>query len=150
MKILDCAHAWKTKKLFNYVRLVGKYAFFDAKVIFTHSLSHTKGSKKVTNLFQIGLFPHKKVKFAYFSTKQVCNVKKKTFQCLIHLLLIITRKYAIICVKWRSIVQRYIHVIESDLCANVRFFALMKVSSRCWSPFHANECVFSRNEQQKV
>ena len=41
-------------------------------------------------------------------------------------------------------------VIESDLCANVRFFALMNVSSRCWSPFHANECVFSRNEQQKV
>ena len=24
----------------------------------------------------------------------------------------------------------------------------MNVSSRCWSPFHANECVFSRNEQQ--
>ena len=41
-------------------------------------------------------------------------------------------------------------VIESDLGANVRFFALMNVSSRCRSPFHANECVFSRNEQQKV
>ena len=41
-------------------------------------------------------------------------------------------------------------VIESDLRANVRFFALMNVSSRCWSPFHANECVLSRNEQQKV
>ena len=41
-------------------------------------------------------------------------------------------------------------VIESDLRANVSFFALMNVSSRCWSPFHANECVFSRNEQQKV
>ena len=41
-------------------------------------------------------------------------------------------------------------VIESDLCANVHFFALMNVSSRCWLPFHANECVFSRNEQQKV
>ena len=41
-------------------------------------------------------------------------------------------------------------VIESDLCANVRFFALMTVSSCCWSPFYANECVFSRNEQQKV
>ena len=41
-------------------------------------------------------------------------------------------------------------VIESDLCANVRFFALMNVSSRCWSPFDANDCVFSRNEQQKV
>ena len=26
----------------------------------------------------------------------------------------------------------------------------MNVSSRCWSPFHANVCVFSRNEQQKV
>ena len=34
--------------------------------------------------------------------------------------------------------------------ANVRFFALMNVSSRCWSLFHTNECVFSRNEQQKV
>ena len=41
-------------------------------------------------------------------------------------------------------------VIESDLRANVSFLALMNVSSRCWSPFHANECVFSRNEQQKV
>ena len=41
-------------------------------------------------------------------------------------------------------------VIESDLCANVRFFALMNVFSRCWSTIHANECVFSRNEQQKV
>ena len=39
-------------------------------------------SKKVTNLFQIGLFPHKKVKFAKFRTNQVCNVKKKLFQCL--------------------------------------------------------------------
>ena len=38
--------------------------------------------KKVTNLFQIGLFPHKKAKFAKFRTKQVCNVKKKPFQCL--------------------------------------------------------------------
>ena len=26
----------------------------------------------------------------------------------------------------------------------------MNVSSRYWSSFHANECVFSRNEQQKV
>ena len=41
-------------------------------------------------------------------------------------------------------------VLESDLGANVRFFALMNVSSRCWSPFHTNQCVFSRNEQQKV
>ena len=28
--------------------------------------------------------------------------------------------------------------------------ALMKVSSHYWLPFHANDCVFSRNEQQKV
>ena len=41
-------------------------------------------------------------------------------------------------------------VIESDLCANVRFFELMNVSSRCWSPFHANKSVFFRNKQQKV
>ena len=36
----------------------------------------TKGLKKATNLFQIGLFPHKKVEFAHFSTKKFCNVKK--------------------------------------------------------------------------
>ena len=40
--------------------------------------------------------------------------------------------------------------MESDLCANVRIFALMNVSSHYWSPFHANDFVFSRNEQQKV
>ena len=38
-------------------------------------------------------------------------------------------------------------VIESDSCTNVRFFALMNVSSRCWLPFRGNECVFSLNEQ---
>ena len=41
-------------------------------------------------------------------------------------------------------------VIESELHANASFLALMNVSSRYWSPFHANECVFSRNEKQKV
>ena len=40
-------------------------------------------------------------------------------------------------------------VIESDLGANVRFFAPMNVSSRCWSLFHTNECVFSRNQNSK-
>ena len=50
---------------------------------FRYSLAVTKGLKKVTNLFQIGLFPHKKVKFAHFSTKQVCDVKKKNLQPLI-------------------------------------------------------------------
>ena len=41
-------------------------------------------------------------------------------------------------------------VIESDLCANVRIFALMNISSHYWSLFYANDCVFSRNEQKKV
>ena len=41
-------------------------------------------------------------------------------------------------------------VIESELRSNVRFLAPMNVSLRYWSPFHRNECVFSRNEQQKV
>ena len=30
------AHAWKTNKLFNYIRLVEKYAFFLAQLIFGH------------------------------------------------------------------------------------------------------------------
>ena len=34
--------------------------------------------------------------------------------------------------------------------ANECIFALMNVSSHYWSPFHAKDCVFSRNEQQKV
>ena len=41
-------------------------------------------------------------------------------------------------------------VIKSNLCANVGIFALMNVSSHYWSPFHANDCVSYRNEQQKV
>ena len=41
-------------------------------------------------------------------------------------------------------------VIESDLCANVRIFALLNVSSHYWSPLYPSDCVFSRNEQQKV
>ena len=40
--------------------------------------------------------------------------------------------------------------MRPELRANVRFLTLMNVSSRYWLPFHANECVFSRNEQQKV
>ena len=81
--------------------------FFDVKIIFSRSFSHanqpkanpykrnlgkffrnspavTKGLKKVTNLFRIGLFPHKTVRFAHCSTKQVCNVKKKNLLCLIN------------------------------------------------------------------
>ena len=54
------------------------------KAVFRYSRDVTKGLKKVTNLFKIGPFPHKKVKFAYFSSKRVCNVKKKHFQCLVN------------------------------------------------------------------
>ena len=38
VQILAFVHAWKTKKLFNYVRLVEKHAFFLAELLF--SLSH--------------------------------------------------------------------------------------------------------------
>ena len=41
-------------------------------------------------------------------------------------------------------------VMESDLRANDRFLSLMNVTLRNCSPFHANECVFSHNKQQKV
>jgi len=41
-------------------------------------------------------------------------------------------------------------VVECELRANVRFLALMGASLRCWSSVRAGECVFSRNEQQKV
>ena len=41
-------------------------------------------------------------------------------------------------------------VIECELHGNVRFLALMNVSSRYWSSIQTNECVFSRNEQQKL
>ena len=51
---------------------------------FRYSPAVTKGLKKATNLFQIALFPHKKVKFTHFGTKQVCSVKKKNQQCLIN------------------------------------------------------------------
>ena len=37
VQILTCAHAREAKKLFNYVLLVGKYTFFVAKLIFSHS-----------------------------------------------------------------------------------------------------------------
>ena len=52
--------------------------------VFFYLPAVTKGLKKVTNLFRIGLFPHKIVKFAHRSTKQVCNVQKKNLQRLIN------------------------------------------------------------------
>ena len=41
-------------------------------------------------------------------------------------------------------------VIESELRVNACFLALMNAFSRYWSTIHANERVFSRNEQHKV
>ena len=40
VQILAFAPAWKTKKRFNYIRLVKKCAFFLAKSIFSHSYSN--------------------------------------------------------------------------------------------------------------
>ena len=40
VQILAFAHAWKTKKLFNYVRLVEKHAFFLAKLYFSLSYAN--------------------------------------------------------------------------------------------------------------
>ena len=40
--------------------------------------------------------------------------------------------------------------MESDLRANDRFLSRMNVTSRNSSAFHANECIFSHNEEQKV
>ena len=37
----------KKKKLFSYVRLVGKYAFFLARLIFSHSYANYNGRTKV-------------------------------------------------------------------------------------------------------
>ena len=41
-------------------------------------------------------------------------------------------------------------VIECELSINVCFLAFMNASLCNWSSIHANECVFSRDEQQKV
>ena len=59
--------------------------------------------------------------------------------------------FSLLCVEWRKWMTK--NVIECWLkCKNrywiwfmrqSSFFALMNVSSRCWSPFHANKCVFS-------
>ena len=80
------------------------------KAVFRYSRAVAKGLKKVTNLFQIGLFPHKKVKFAHFSTKQACNVKKKHFQCLVNVnvnfliyMIEISVEYTNSKAKWRSL-----------------------------------------------
>ena len=40
VQILAFAQEWKTKKLFNYVRLVGKYVFFLEKLVFSHSYAN--------------------------------------------------------------------------------------------------------------
>ena len=58
--------------------LMKKCVFFFA----THRQS-LRVKESYQNLFQIGLYPRKTVKFAKFSKKQVCNVKKKQLQCLL-------------------------------------------------------------------
>ena len=40
VQIFAFAHAWKTKKLFNYVRLVEKHAFLLAKLFFSPSYAN--------------------------------------------------------------------------------------------------------------
>ena len=40
VQIFAFAHTWKTKKLFNYVRLVEKHAFFLAKLLFSLSYAN--------------------------------------------------------------------------------------------------------------
>ena len=46
---------------------------------FSYSPAVIIGVKKVTNLFQIGIFPHKKGQICPFQHEQFCNVKKKNF-----------------------------------------------------------------------
>ena len=67
--------------------------------------------------------------------------------------------FSLLYAKWRirmskivieKLIQMQKLMVESELCANARFLVLMNVSSLYWSPFHANEGVFSCNEQQKV
>ena len=40
VQILAFAHAWKTKKLFNYIRLVEKHVCFLAKLFFSPSYAN--------------------------------------------------------------------------------------------------------------
>ena len=48
-------------------------------VFFRYFQAVTIGLKKVTNLFQIVLFPHEKSQICPFQHGQFCNVKKKNF-----------------------------------------------------------------------
>ena len=70
------------------------YPQVTARNIALHSLMPHIGSslKKVTNLFQIRLFPYKRVKFTKFSTKKVCKVRKKKFPCFMLITLIFPAK----------------------------------------------------------
>ena len=90
----------------------------------------------------------------------VCLLSLMIFKIMLmtRMLALMKVYFSLLYVEWRKWMPK--NVIECWLkcknrywiwlLANVRFFALMNVSLRCWSPFHANECVFSRNEQQKV
>ena len=57
VQILAFAHVWKTKKLFNYVRLVGKYVFLLEKLIFSHSYANQlKTSPRKRNWWKMLFF----------------------------------------------------------------------------------------------
>ena len=59
VEILGFAHAWKTKKLFNYARLVKKHAFFLAKLFFSLSYANQpKTSPKKRNWWKMWFFPY--------------------------------------------------------------------------------------------
>lgn len=70
------------------------YPQVTARNIALHSLMPYIGSslKKVTNLFQIMLFPYKRVKFTKFSPRKVCKVRKKELPCFMLITLIFPAK----------------------------------------------------------
>ena len=70
VKILACAHAWKTKKLFNYA-IIRKICLCLMKNSFLAILLAMLISRKPVQRRGIG------EKCGFFSTKLVCNVKEK-------------------------------------------------------------------------
>ena len=57
VQISAFVHPWKTKKWFNYVRLVEKYALFLAKPIFSHSYTNSsKTSPKKRSWWKMRFF----------------------------------------------------------------------------------------------
>ena len=121
------------------------------KAVFRYSRAVTKGLKKVTNLFQVGLFPHKKVKFAHLSTKQVCNVKKKHFQCLVNVnvnfliyMIEISVEYTkkVKFAKWRSLWR---HIWRHHILTNFKNAKIIsEIPSTSNLRRNKKSCVFKR------